>query len=93
MGAIEAILLIHSSLRKALVAPLGRQTPKPGADLSAAVDFDLRSANMERIIDSWCCNLAVNLISRSTGIGIFRGNWHLPLPVCEMSKYTASFRS
>ncbi len=40
-----------------------------GADLSAAMDFDPHSANMDRIIDSWLpLTFAVNSINRSMGI-------------------------
>jgi hypothetical protein len=40
-----------------------------GADLSAAIDFDPHSANMDRIIDSWLpLTFAVNSINRSMGI-------------------------
>ena len=40
-----------------------------GADLSAAIDFDPHSANMDRIVDSWLpLTFAVNSINRSMGI-------------------------
>jgi hypothetical protein len=40
-----------------------------GADLSAAIDFDPHTANMDRIIDSWLpLTFAVNSINRSMGI-------------------------
>jgi hypothetical protein len=44
------------------------------ADLSAAVDFDAHGANMDRIIDSRRCDLAVNSINRCTSIADLRGN-------------------
>jgi hypothetical protein len=40
-----------------------------GADLSAAIDFDPHTANMDRIVDSWLpLTFAVNSINRSMGI-------------------------
>ena len=63
MGAIEAILLVHFKPSIGSDSSLWAQ-PKLGADLLAAVDFDPYSANRDRIIGSWRCDLAVNLISR-----------------------------
>jgi hypothetical protein len=42
--------------------------PKPGAGLSAAVDFAPHSANRDRTVGFWRCDLAVNSINRGTGI-------------------------
>jgi hypothetical protein len=40
-----------------------------GADLAASIDFDPRSATMERIIEAWLpLTFAVNSINRSMGI-------------------------
>jgi hypothetical protein len=48
---------------------------------------------MDRIIDSWCCDLAVNSINRSTGTADLSRQLASVAGIREMSKYTASFRS